>query len=48
MPEHFAMLVFERLEFVVELVVPGVQDEDLEGEGGGGDRKVDEGDSARY
>jgi hypothetical protein len=42
------MLILESLEFVVELVVPGVQDEDLECKGGGGDREVDERDSARY
>jgi hypothetical protein len=48
MPEHLPMLVFQSLKFVVELVVPGVKDEDLECEGGGGDCEIDKGDSAGY
>lgn len=34
------MLLLERVEVVLELVVPGVEDEDLEAEGRGGDCEV--------
>lgn len=44
--EEAEVFDLEGLEFVVELVVPRVEDEDLEGQGGGGDAEVGEGDEA--
>lgn len=44
--EQAEVFGLERLEFVVELVVPRVEDEDLEGQGRGGDAEVGEGDEA--
>lgn len=45
--EDADVLLLERLEVVRKLLVPGVQDEDLEAERGGGDEEVCEGDGAR-
>ena len=39
------MFVLKSLELVLELVVPRVQDKDLERQRGRGDREVNEGDS---
>lgn len=44
--EHAQVLLLELLEVVGELLVPGVQDEDLEAERRGGDEEIGEGDGA--
>lgn len=41
------VFLLQPLEFGVQLVVPRVQDEDLEAQGRGGDGKVGQGDAAR-
>lgn len=40
------VLLLQLLEIFIELVVPRVQDEDLEGEGGGCDDEVGDGETA--
>lgn len=40
------MLLLQVLEALIQLLVPGIQDKDLEGESGGCDEEVGEGDAA--
>lgn len=45
-PQNAEVLLLERIEVILELVVPGVEDEDLETEGRGGDGEVGQRDKA--
>jgi hypothetical protein len=41
------MLLFQRLELIIQLIVPWIQDKDLKCESRRSDGEVDQGDSAR-
>lgn len=45
-PQNAEVFLLERVEVVLELVVPGVEDEDLEAEGRRGDGEVGQRDEA--